>query len=159
MDFHKNLAYEASAGSGKTFALVIRYISLLYLGAKPNTIAMTQPRTPNTKVLAAVITVVCLISCKSFCGQRSMPSRNSRKMIPIWERSPIRFASLMSPIPIGPTRMPRIMQILSRDCLAKSPTVARIAEPVKIRNTVKRIESSNIMFQGFLSEFMDKSVV
>ncbi len=38
MEFHKNLAYEASAGSGKTFALVIRYISLLYLGAKPNTI-------------------------------------------------------------------------------------------------------------------------
>ncbi len=38
MEFHKNLAYEASAGSGKTFALVIRYISLLYLGAKPNSI-------------------------------------------------------------------------------------------------------------------------
>jgi len=34
----KYLAYEASAGSGKTFALVIRYISLLYSGAKPNTI-------------------------------------------------------------------------------------------------------------------------
>lgn len=38
MEFHKNLAYEASAGSGKTFALVIRYISLLYLGAKPASI-------------------------------------------------------------------------------------------------------------------------
>jgi exodeoxyribonuclease V beta subunit len=34
----KYLAYEASAGSGKTFALVIRYISLLYSGAKPNSI-------------------------------------------------------------------------------------------------------------------------
>ncbi len=38
MGFHKSLAYEASAGSGKTFALVIRYISLLYLGAKPSSI-------------------------------------------------------------------------------------------------------------------------
>ncbi len=38
MDFCKNLAYEASAGSGKTFALVIRYISLLYLGGKPSSI-------------------------------------------------------------------------------------------------------------------------
>ncbi len=38
MAFYQSLAYEASAGSGKTFALVIRYISLLYLDAKPNTI-------------------------------------------------------------------------------------------------------------------------
>ena len=36
------LAYEASAGSGKTFALTIRYISLLFLGAKPeNILAIT----------------------------------------------------------------------------------------------------------------------
>jgi len=32
------LAYEASAGSGKTFALTIRYISLLFLGASPSKI-------------------------------------------------------------------------------------------------------------------------
>ncbi len=38
MAFYHSLAYEASAGSGKTFALVIRYISLLYLDAKPGTI-------------------------------------------------------------------------------------------------------------------------
>ena len=38
MAFHHSLAYEASAGSGKTFALVIRYISLLYRGASPHTI-------------------------------------------------------------------------------------------------------------------------
>ncbi|MDD3475646.1 MAG: RecB-like helicase [Sulfurimonas sp.] len=31
-----NLAYEASAGSGKTFMLVVRYLSLLFLGAKPS---------------------------------------------------------------------------------------------------------------------------
>ncbi len=38
MEFHKHLAYEASAGSGKTFALVIRYISLLYQDAKPSSV-------------------------------------------------------------------------------------------------------------------------
>ncbi len=31
--FHSNLAYEASAGSGKTFMLVARYLSLLFKGA------------------------------------------------------------------------------------------------------------------------------
>ena len=36
--FINNLAYEASAGSGKTFMLVVRYISLLFRGAKPNKI-------------------------------------------------------------------------------------------------------------------------
>lgn len=32
------LALKASAGSGKTFALTVRYISLLLFGAKPNEI-------------------------------------------------------------------------------------------------------------------------
>lgn len=36
--FVKNLAYEASAGSGKTFMLVVRYLSLLFLGAAPSKI-------------------------------------------------------------------------------------------------------------------------
>ena len=31
----KNLCYEASAGSGKTFMLVVRYLSLLFKGAEP----------------------------------------------------------------------------------------------------------------------------
>ena len=34
----QKLALEASAGSGKTFALSIRYVSLLFLGAKPESI-------------------------------------------------------------------------------------------------------------------------
>lgn len=37
MFLHK-LAYEASAGSGKTFNLVVRYLSLLFMGAKPSKI-------------------------------------------------------------------------------------------------------------------------
>lgn len=35
MSFINNLAYEASAGSGKTFMLVVRYLSLLFKGAEP----------------------------------------------------------------------------------------------------------------------------
>lgn len=31
--FERNLCYEASAGSGKTFMLVVRYLSLLFQGA------------------------------------------------------------------------------------------------------------------------------
>ena len=38
MKFEQKLALEASAGSGKTFALVVRYITLLFLGANPRTI-------------------------------------------------------------------------------------------------------------------------
>ncbi|MDD5157577.1 RecB-like helicase [Sulfurimonas sp.] len=36
--FIKNLAYEASAGSGKTFMLVVRYLSLLFQGASASKI-------------------------------------------------------------------------------------------------------------------------
>ena len=36
--FINNLAYEASAGSGKTFMLVVRYLSLLFKGATPSKI-------------------------------------------------------------------------------------------------------------------------
>ena len=35
MGFEKNIAYEASAGSGKTFMLVVRYLTLLFQGADP----------------------------------------------------------------------------------------------------------------------------
>ncbi len=38
MAFYQSFAYEASAGSGKTFALVVRYITLLFKGAKPESI-------------------------------------------------------------------------------------------------------------------------
>ena len=38
MPLINNLAYEASAGSGKTFMLVVRYLSLLFKGASPEKI-------------------------------------------------------------------------------------------------------------------------
>ncbi|MCK4738251.1 MAG: UvrD-helicase domain-containing protein, partial [Sulfurimonas sp.] len=36
--FINNLCFEASAGSGKTFMLVVRYLSLLFQGAEPSKI-------------------------------------------------------------------------------------------------------------------------
>ena len=38
MEFQNHLAYSASAGSGKTFALSVRYLSLLFMGEEPSTI-------------------------------------------------------------------------------------------------------------------------
>jgi len=38
MSFKPYLAYSASAGSGKTFALSVRYISLLFMGESPSSI-------------------------------------------------------------------------------------------------------------------------
>jgi len=44
MSFKPFLAYSASAGSGKTFALSVRYISLLFMGETPGSIlAATLP--------------------------------------------------------------------------------------------------------------------
>jgi len=37
-NFHPFLAYSASAGSGKTFALSVRYVSLLFMGEMPSSI-------------------------------------------------------------------------------------------------------------------------
>ena len=38
MNFKPHLAYSASAGSGKTFALAVRYVSLLFMGESPASI-------------------------------------------------------------------------------------------------------------------------
>jgi len=38
MSFKPFLAYSASAGSGKTFALAVRYLSLLFMGESPSSI-------------------------------------------------------------------------------------------------------------------------
>ncbi len=59
MAFYTSLAYEASAGSGKTFALVIRYISLLYLGAKPASIlTLTFTNKAASEMKARISTVL-----------------------------------------------------------------------------------------------------
>ncbi len=58
MAISTNFAYEASAGSGKTFALVIRYISLLYLNAKPETILALTFTNKAANEMGARISVV-----------------------------------------------------------------------------------------------------
>ena len=59
MAFYENFAYEASAGSGKTFALVIRYISLLYMGAKPESIlTLTFTNKAANEMSARISTVL-----------------------------------------------------------------------------------------------------
>ncbi|MCH9813681.1 MAG: RecB-like helicase, partial [Epsilonproteobacteria bacterium] len=78
MAFHTNMAYEASAGSGKTFALVIRYISLLYLGAKPNTIlALTFTNKAANEMAERINKVLRELDQPSRAVERSEISRNT----------------------------------------------------------------------------------
>ncbi len=54
--FKNNLAYAASAGSGKTFMLVVRYLSLLFKGAEPSKIlALTFTNKAATEMQERVI--------------------------------------------------------------------------------------------------------
>jgi len=59
MGFVKNFAYEASAGSGKTFALVVRYISLLMMKVNPESIlALTFTNKAANEMSARVTQVL-----------------------------------------------------------------------------------------------------
>jgi exodeoxyribonuclease V beta subunit len=54
--FKRNLAYEASAGSGKTFMLVVRYLSLLFMGADASKIlALTFTNKAAAEMNARII--------------------------------------------------------------------------------------------------------
>lgn len=56
MAFEPFLAYEASAGSGKTFNLVIRYLSLLFMGESPSSIvALTFTNKAANEMLERII--------------------------------------------------------------------------------------------------------
>lgn len=56
MEFEPFLAYEASAGSGKTFNLVVRYLSLLFMGESPSSIvALTFTNKAANEMLERII--------------------------------------------------------------------------------------------------------
>lgn len=56
MAFEPFLAYEASAGSGKTFNLVVRYLSLLFMGEAPSSIvALTFTNKAANEMLERII--------------------------------------------------------------------------------------------------------
>ena len=56
MEFEPFLAYEASAGSGKTFNLVVRYLSLLFMGENPSSIvALTFTNKAANEMLERII--------------------------------------------------------------------------------------------------------
>ena len=66
MSFENRFAYEASAGSGKTFALVVRYISLLMMGVKAESIlALTFTNKAANEMSARVSLVLNELSDKS----------------------------------------------------------------------------------------------
>ncbi len=72
MAFYQSLAYEASAGSGKTFALVIRYISLLYLGARPHTIlALTFTNKAANEMQERIATVLAQLHLPKRAAERA----------------------------------------------------------------------------------------
>lgn len=59
MGFEPFLAYEASAGSGKTFNLVVRYLSLLFMGEDPKTItALTFTNKAANEMMERVTTTL-----------------------------------------------------------------------------------------------------
>ncbi len=59
MAFQPFLAYEASAGSGKTFMLVVRYLSLLFMGKDPSKIlALTFTNKAANEMLERIVTTL-----------------------------------------------------------------------------------------------------
>jgi len=63
--FINNLAYEASAGSGKTFMLVVRYLSLLFLGAQPSKIlALTFTNKAANEMQERIVATLEELECR-----------------------------------------------------------------------------------------------
>ena len=68
--FEPFLAYEASAGSGKTFNLVVRYLSLLFMGEDPSSItALTFTNKAANEMMQRVIETLKTLETRSELGE------------------------------------------------------------------------------------------
>ncbi|HEX5670241.1 MAG TPA: UvrD-helicase domain-containing protein, partial [Sulfuricurvum sp.] len=64
--FEPYLAYEASAGSGKTFNLVVRYLSLLFMGEDPSSItALTFTNKAANEMMERVLETLKALDTRS----------------------------------------------------------------------------------------------
>lgn len=85
----KYLALKASAGSGKTFALTVRYISLLLLGAKPNEIlTLTFTNKAAQEMRERIFsTIYSLGENKTYLEQISLQTKLSENEILVQKKS------------------------------------------------------------------------
>lgn len=82
MAFEPFLAYEASAGSGKTFNLVVRYLSLLFMGENPASIvALTFTNKAANEMLERVIITLEELPSRSELAQIALLCGKSEEVI------------------------------------------------------------------------------
>ncbi|PHM18306.1 MAG: recombinase RecB [Sulfuricurvum sp. PD_MW2] len=103
MEFEPFLAYEASAGSGKTFNLVVRYLSLLFMGENPSSIvALTFTNKAANEMLERIIQTLEELPTRSelpqiarLCGMSEEAVLEQRKkVLSRFLRSDVQIATL-----------------------------------------------------------------
>jgi exodeoxyribonuclease V beta subunit len=99
--FEPFLAYEASAGSGKTFNLVVRYLSLLFMGETPSSIvALTFTNKAANEMLERIILTLEELPTRSELAQISRLCGKSEEEI-LQERPKILSRFLRSDVQIS----------------------------------------------------------
>ncbi len=101
MAFEPFLAYEASAGSGKTFNLVVRYLSLLFMGETPSSIvALTFTNKAANEMLERIILTLEELPTRGELPQIARLCRRSEEEI-LQERPKVLSRFLRSDIQIS----------------------------------------------------------